>query len=104
MAQTNPNICVHMFCRGSKPTLRTFLAFLLNPFSVVLRRLDGERRPTARENLMRAPFRIVTAAVLLLAPTLLVAQQSLADPTRAAAGSGERLGASLRRPRRQRLR
>jgi hypothetical protein len=38
--------------RGSKPTLRTFFMFLLNPFSVVLRRLDGERRPTARANLV----------------------------------------------------
>jgi hypothetical protein len=55
--------------RGSKPTLRTFLGFLLNPFSVVLRRLGGERRPTARENvahLARAAAGLVIGGAILV--------------------------------------
>jgi MBOAT, membrane-bound O-acyltransferase family len=37
---------------GLKPNVRTFIVFLINPFSVVLRKLDQEPHPTARENLV----------------------------------------------------
>jgi hypothetical protein len=56
-------------CRGSKPSLPAFLVFLLNQFSVVLRRLDDERRPTARENLVRlarAVIGLVLGTVVLV--------------------------------------
>src|SRR6478736_561934 len=36
-------------CRGHHPDLRSFLAFLPNPASVVLRKLDAEPRPSRRE-------------------------------------------------------
>ena len=39
--------------RGHRPDLRTFLAFLPNLASVVLRKLDGEPRPSRREDLAR---------------------------------------------------
>lgn len=37
-------------CRASMASLWTFLVFLPNPFSLVLRKLDNERRPTPGEN------------------------------------------------------
>ena len=39
--------------RGHRPDLRTFLAFLPNLASGVLRKLDGEPRPSRREDLAR---------------------------------------------------
>jgi hypothetical protein len=49
--------------RGSKLDLATFLVFLLNPFSFVLSRLGGERRPPLRENLVHLA-QAVTGLVL----------------------------------------
>jgi hypothetical protein len=39
--------------RGSRPTWRTFVVFLPNLASMVLRKLDAEPRPSRRENLIR---------------------------------------------------
>jgi hypothetical protein len=56
--------------RGNRPDLRTFLLFLPNLASVVLRKLDYEPHPGRREILVRLPgvsFRAVIGTMLLVA-------------------------------------
>jgi hypothetical protein len=58
---------------GHRPSLRAFLAFLPNPTSVVLRRLDDEPRPSRREDLLRlakAGAAAVAGATVLIAAFL----------------------------------
>lgn len=54
---------------GHRPGLRSFLAFLPNPTSVVLRRLDDEPRPSRREDLLRlakASAAAIAGAIILI--------------------------------------
>ncbi len=55
--------------RGHRPDFGTFLAFLPNPASVVLRKLDHEPRPNRRDDFIRlliSSLKTVSAAIVLV--------------------------------------